>query len=86
LALSITGRLEEPCSCLRPHRFDWDRTADDQPQQVQPCVLPATDIIAQIGQMSCGRTERLIASFADFPEAAELIEGIHHVADRSRSA
>jgi hypothetical protein len=86
LALSITGRLEEPCSCLGSHWIDSDRPTDDQPHPGRPCVLLATDISAQIGQMNCGRAARLIASFADFPEPAELIEGVPHVADRSRSA
>jgi hypothetical protein len=80
--------LEEPRSCLGPDRFrfDWNKTADDRPQQGRLCVLAVTDSSAQIGQITFGRAARSIASFAHFPEKAEFIEGFHHVADRSRSS
>jgi hypothetical protein len=60
LALSTTGMLEEPRSCLGPDRFrfDWNKTADDRPQQGRLCVLAVTDSSAQIGQITFGRAAR----------------------------
>jgi hypothetical protein len=63
-------------------------TRQDRPQAApgQPCVLQATDSGAQIGQMNARRAARSFVCFVDFPEPAELIEGVPHASDRSRSA
>jgi hypothetical protein len=36
--------------------------------------------------MTSGRATPLLASFADFPEPAEFLEGFHNASDRSRNA
>ena len=61
-------------------------TATDQAHQGRPCGLPATDISAEIGHISAGRAAGFDRLFRPFPELAAFIEGVHHAADRGRSA
>jgi hypothetical protein len=87
LLLSAAGRPHGACSIWGLNRFcsRRDRTAHNQLHEGQLCVLQATDSGTQIGQMNARRVARSIACFVDFSEPAELIEGVPHASDRSRS-